>query len=188
MVVNIALVVATLLVIWYARAAVRESRKATTAAEETVTKSAEIVGAVRDLLTATRDTAASSEVAAEASRQTVETARELITHARETIDVAKAARQADERTRLERQLRDIGELAESAFTKAAAESDARPMAGWRCVEQQYIAVALVGVGLELPKCHTLAGSSQAGSVMGAAVDAREEIREQLRKLHAAETG
>jgi len=29
------------------------------------------------------------------------------------------------------------------------------MVGWRCVEQQYIAVALVGVGVELPKCATL---------------------------------
>jgi hypothetical protein len=155
-VVNIVLVAATLAVIWYARETVRESRRATTAAENTVKQAGEIVAAVRELVRVTR----------------------------ETVDVARAAREADERARLERQLRDLGELAERAFTKAAAEDGARPMAGWRCVEQQYIAVALVGVGVELPKCHTLAGSSQAGSVLAAAVDARHEIAEKLREPHA----
>ncbi len=164
--VNFVLVALTLVVIWYARKAVRESREATEASRETVT-------AVRTLLAVAQDTASSSQAAAEAARQTVE--------------VAKVAREGDERARLERQLRDIGELAEQAFWKAAAEDGRRPTA-WRCVEQQYIAVALMGVGVELPKCRNLAGSSQAGSVMGAAVGARDEIAAELRKLHASSNG
>jgi hypothetical protein len=186
--VNIVLVAMTLVVIWYARATVIESRKATAAAEKTVRKAGEIVGAVRDLLEVARETASSSSAAAEASGQAVEAGLELVRVTRETVELAKAAREAEERALLERRLRDIGELVERAFAKAAAEDGARPMAGWRCVEQQYIEVALVGVGVELPECHTLAGSSQAGSVLADAVDARREIAEQLRKLHAEGNG
>jgi hypothetical protein len=51
-VINVVLVAATLAVIWFASLAVRESRKATSAAEKTVTKAGEIVDAVRDLLAA----------------------------------------------------------------------------------------------------------------------------------------
>jgi hypothetical protein len=166
----------------YARATVIESRKATAAAEKTVRKAGEIVGAVRDLLEVAWETASSSSAAAEASGQAVEAGLELVRVTRETVELAKAAREAEERALLERRLRDIGELVERAFAKAAAEDGARPMAGWRCVEQQYIEVALVGVGVELPECHTLAGSSQAGSVLADPVDARREIAEQLPKL------
>jgi hypothetical protein len=102
------------------------------AADKTVTKAGEIVAGVRDLLTVARDTASSSEAAAEAAQLTVQTARELVTHARETVEVARAAREADDLARLERQLREIGELAERAFNKAAIEAGARPLAGWRC--------------------------------------------------------
>jgi len=169
-VINVVLVVATLVVIWFARQTVTESRKATEAASDTV-------GAVRDLLTVAQGTAASSEAAAEAARQTVETAR--------------AAHQVDERDRLVRQLRDIGQLVESAGYKASAEEESRQgpaRRDWLCVDQQYIAVALAWLGVELPQCDALAGARTAFAVKTYAANARSEITAELRKLHAAGNG
>jgi hypothetical protein len=185
LIINLVLIALTLLVIWYARQTVQESKKATEAARETVV-------AVKDLLGVAQETATSSGAAAEGARQTVEAARELITVTQdlvavtqETIETAKAARRAEERAQLERRLRDMGELAESAFWKAAAEEGYQPLAGWRCIEQQYIATALVGVEIELPECHILAGSSQAGVVMRDARDAVNEIATKLREMSIA---
>ena len=85
-------------------------------------------------------------------------------------------------------LRDIGELAESAFWKAAAESGAQPWLAGDAFEQQYISVALVGMSVEPPQCEALAGSSQVGIVMRDAVDARTEIAAKLRELNATVAG
>lgn len=163
--INIVLVIATIAVVWFAWRAGKESRKATEAARATVT-------AVAQLLEVARSTAASSEAAAGAAAQTVEAAGDLLA-------ATRAPHQADERDRLARQLRDLGQLAESAFFKAAAEDGGQPIGGWRCVEQQYVAVALKGIGLELPQCQNLAGASQAFSVKGYAVNARDEIAAEL---------
>ena len=165
-IINVALVVTTLAVIWYARQTVEESRKATKAAQETVT-------AVEALLGVAQDTAASSQAAANAARQTVET--------------ATAAHRADERGRSVPRLREIGELVERTFEKAAAAAEYRRPA-WRCIEQRELLPLLVGVEPPLPKCHHLAGESQAAQVFAAATDAREEIAEALRQIHAEETG
>jgi hypothetical protein len=72
-------------------------------------------------------------------------------------------------------------LPKSAFCKAAAEEGYRPLAGWRCIEQQYIAAALVGVELDLPECRTPAGSSQAGIVMRNARGTVNQIIARLRR-------
>ncbi len=166
-VINVVLVVATLVVICFAWQTVTESRKATKTASDTVTR-------LGDLLTVAHGTAEPSEAAAEAARQTVETAR--------------AAHQADERDRLVRQLRDIGQLVESAGYKAAAEEDSRQgpvRRDWLCVDQQYIAVAIAWVDVELPQCDALAGARTAFAVKTYAANARSEITAELRKLHVA---
>jgi hypothetical protein len=61
-----------------------------------------------------------------------------------------------------------------------------PRPAWRCIEQRELSPLLVGAEQPLPKCDHLAGSSQAGLVFAAAVDARTEIAERLRQLHAAD--
>lgn len=160
-VINVALVVTTLVVIWYARETVKESRKATKAAQDTVT-------AMQTLLATARDTATSSQAAAVAAQQTVE--------------AAVSAHDADERDRMVRRLREIAELVERTFEKAAAQAQYRRPA-WRCIEQREIMPLLVGVESPLPKCHRLAGESQAEQVFTAATEAREEIAEALRRLH-----
>jgi hypothetical protein len=154
-VINVVLVGTTLVVIWYARETVGESRKATKAARDTV-------AAVEALLAVVRDTATSSQGAADAARQTVEAAR--------------AAHEADERDRKVRRLREIGELVERTFEKAAAEAQYRRPA-WRCIEQRELLPLLVGMEPPLPKCHHLAGESQAAQVFAAAQNAHEEIAE-----------
>ena len=55
---------------------------------------------------------------------------------RTTINIARAAHEADEHDRKVRQLRDIGQLAEALFWKAAEESGWQSRTGgWRVVEQ-----------------------------------------------------
>jgi hypothetical protein len=161
---NAILIALTLAVIVFAKQTVTESRKATRAARDTVS-------ALENLLAVALHTAASSEAAAKA--------------ARETVQAATAGRAADERDRKVRRLRQIAELVERIFEKAAA-ADGRTRPAWRCMEQRELPPLLVGVEPPLPKSDHLAGSSQAGSVFAAAFDAREEIAEQLRNLHAAE--
>lgn len=121
------------------------------------------------LLTVARDTATSSESAAVA--------------ARETVSAATAARAAAERDRKAQRLRHIAELVEQIFEKAAA-ADGRTRPAWRCIEQRELPPLLVSAEQPLPKCDHLAGSSQADLVFAAAVDARTEIAERLRQLHA----
>jgi len=161
---NAVLIALTLAVIVFAKLTVTESRKATTAVRDTVS-------ALENLLSVAQDTTASSESAAVAARQTVEAAR--------------AARAADEHDRRVQRLRQIAELVERIFEKAAA-ADERTRTAWRCMEQRELPPLLVGVEPPLPKCDHLAGSSQAGSVFAAAVDARDEIAVQLRNLHTTE--
>jgi hypothetical protein len=172
---TIILVAAALVTVWFAWQASKESRKATEAALSTVAE-------VRKLLAVSAGTATSSQASARSAAQTVEAAKDLVTAASETVEIARAAHQADERDRLARLLRDIGMLVDRAFWQAAAESGYKSLTGWSCVEQLYLAIALEGIGLDLPKCHTLAGASQAGIVMGDSRDARDEIAQELRKL------
>jgi hypothetical protein len=84
-------------------------------------------------------------------------------------------------------LREIAELVERTFEKAAAAAEYRRPA-WRCIEQRELLPLLVGVEPPLSKCHHLAGESQAAQVFAATTDAREEIAEALRQVHAEETG
>jgi hypothetical protein len=160
---NAVLVALTLVVIVFARQTVTESRKVTESAQETVT-------ALKNLLAVGRDTAGSSEKAAVA--------------ARETVEAAMVARAADEHDRRVQRLRRIAELVERIFEQAAA-ADGRTRPAWRCMEQRELPPLLVSVEPSLPKCDQLAGSSQAGLVFAAAVEARDEIAEQLRKLTSA---
>jgi hypothetical protein len=84
-------------------------------------------------------------------------------------------------------LREIAELVERTFEKAAAAAEyRRPV--WRCIEQRELLPVLVSVEPPLSKCHHLAGESQAAQVFAATTDAREKIAEALRQVHAEETG
>jgi hypothetical protein len=177
LVINVVLVVLTLVVIWYARRTVMESRRATEAARGTIT-------AVKSLLSVARDQALSAAAAARATSETVDALQDVVRAARETVDVAALTHQADERDREIRRLRDIGELVERIFEKSAAAAGARRPT-WRCIEQRELPPLLVGAVPAMPKCNHLAGESQAPSVMTAAVAARDEVTARLRELHAA---
>jgi hypothetical protein len=177
LVINVVLVMLTLVVIWYARRAVMESRHATEAARDTIT-------AIGSLLEIARDQAFSAAEAARATSETVNVMEDVVRAARETVDLAALAHQADGRDREIRRLRDIGELVERIFEKAAAAAGATRQA-WRCIEQRELPPLLVGTAPPMPKCDHLAGESQAESVMTAAVAARDEITARLRELHAA---
>jgi hypothetical protein len=163
---SVALVVTALIVIWYARETVRESRKVTKSAQDTVE-------ALQSLLVVAEETARTSRVAAEATKL--------------TIDATLRAYEANERERRVRRLRDIAELVERVFEKAAATANYRRQA-WRCIEQREIVPMLVGTQLALPECHRLAGESRAPQVYAVAVLARDEIAEALRREYAQETG
>jgi hypothetical protein len=154
---NAILIMLTLVVIVFAKQTVSESRNATKAERDTVS-------ALEGLLAIAQDTAASSRAAAVA--------------ARETVEAARAARTADEHDRKVQRLRQIAELVERIFENAAA-ADERTRPAWRCMEQRELPPLLVGAELPLPKCDHLAGSSQAGLVFAAAVEARDEIAGQL---------
>jgi undecaprenyl pyrophosphate synthase len=91
------------------------------------------------------------------------------------------------RLRPPKALREIGELVERTFEKAAAAAEYRRPA-WRCIEQRELLPLLVGVEPRLSKCHHLAGESQAEQVFAAGTDAREEIAEALRQVHTKGTG
>ena len=185
------LVVMTGIVTWFGWQTVREGRKATAAAKEAVKESnraaeaaRETVAAVRELLNVARDTASSSAKSLAAADRTVTAANELVAAARETIEVAERARAADERDRKVRQLRDIGQLAETLFWKAVRDSEPKPtLHGWRQIEHNYLEQALVGMRDELPKSAELTQASQPGYAIGVARDAREEVVQALKKLN-----
>lgn len=186
------LVVLTAGVTWFAWQTVRESRKATAAVRDTVaesTRAAEAargtVAALKELLTVARDTAVSSAKSVEAAQQTVAASRDLVTAARKTVDTGRAAHLADERDRKARQLRDIGQLAEALFWKAAEESGwVSSTGGWRVVEHNYLSQALVGLTDELPKCGELTQANLPETAMGAAAQARTEVTYALQALQS----
>jgi hypothetical protein len=177
------LVVLTGVVTWFAWQTVRESRKATAAIRETVVESTRATEAVRSLLTVAKDTASSSANSVVAAEQTVAAAKELLEAARETIEVAQAAHASDEHDRKVRQLRDIGQLAESLFWKAVKDAEVQlPQHGWRVIEHNYLEQALVGMADTLPKTVTLTQENFPDNAIGAARDARLEIVQALKKL------
>ena len=186
------LVVLTGAVTWFAWRTVQESRKATAAIRQTVAESnkateaaKETVAALKELLTLARDTAVSSAESVEAAQKTVAVSQELVLAARETIDIGRAAHAADEHDRKVRQLRDIGQLAEALFWKAADESGyVSRTPGWRVVEHNYLTQALVGLTDELPKCVELTQANFAESALGMAAAARAEVEQALRKLQS----
>jgi hypothetical protein len=113
----------------------------------------------------------------------VEAAQDLVAAARETVEVGRAAHEADERDRKARQLRDIGQLAEALFWKAAEESDWQARTGgWRVVEHNYLQQALVGLDDELPKSVALTQANLAQTAMSAAAAARTEVTQALKRL------
>jgi len=106
--------------------------------------------------------------------------------ARETIKVAQAARASDEHDRKVRQLRDIGQLAESLFWKAVRDAEKKPtLHGWRMMEHNYLEQALVGMAETLPKTVELTQVNFPDAAIGAARDARVEIVQALEKLKAS---
>jgi hypothetical protein len=189
------LVVLTAVVTWFARQTVQESRKATAAIKETVSESTrgaeaarETVAALQELLTVARDTAVSSAESVKAAQQTVTAAYELVMAARTTVDVGRAAHEADEHDRKVRQLRDIGQLAEALFWKAARDSGWESRTGgWRVVEHNYLDQALVGLADELPRCAALTQANLAENALGMAAEARIEITQALQKLQSAKS-
>jgi hypothetical protein len=189
------LVVLTGVVTWFARQTVQESQKATAAIRETITESRksaeaarETVTALKELLTVAHDTAVSSAESVRAAQQTVSAAHDLVMATRTTINIARAAHEADEHDRKVRQLRDIGQLAEALFWKAAEESGRQsPSGGWRVVEHNYLSQALVGLTDELPKSAALTQAALAETAMGMAAEARIEVTQALQKLQSAKT-
>jgi hypothetical protein len=169
---NIVLVALTLVVILYARATVKESQGATTAAETTVTKAGEIVNAVRDLLAVARETAATSEAATEASRQAVQASNELLVHARTTYE-------ADERHRLRQQLLAIGGVVAAVISEAenARQLEAvAPSRVWQSPRQDLLGQLLAGTDFPLPKCPAVVAARRAPhEVLAMAYDARAEV-------------
>ncbi len=116
-------------------------------------------------------TSESSQAAAEAAERTVQT--------------AQAAHEADEYDRKVHQLRDIGQIAEALFWKAAEDAEWQSQSGgWRVIEQNYLEQALVGVTDELPKCVELTRMHLPEQALGAAAAARIEVTQALRKLRA----
>jgi methionine synthase II (cobalamin-independent) len=179
-------------VTWFAWRTVQESQKATAAIRQTVTESnkaaeaaKETVAALKELLILARDTAVSSAESVEAARRSVAASQDLVIAARETIDIGRAAHAADERDRKIRQLRDIGQLAEALFWKAADDSGyVSRTGGWRVVEHNYLTQALVGLTDELPKCVELTQANFAENALGMAASARTEVEQALRKLQS----
>lgn len=177
------LVVLTAVVTWFASQTVRESRKATAAIKETVAESTRATEAVQSLLSVAKDTASWSSKSVAAAEQTVAASEELLTAARETIEVAQAARASDEHDRKVRQLRDIGQLAESLFWQAVRDAEVKPrLYGWRMIEHNYLEQALVGMAEALPKSVTLTQTNSPDGAIGAARDARDEIVRALKEL------
>jgi hypothetical protein len=177
------LVILTTVVTWFAWQTVRESRKATAAIKETVAESTKATEAAERLLSVAKDTASWSEKSVAAAEQTVAASEELLTAARETIEVAQAARASDEHDRKVRQLRDIGQLAESLFWKAVRDATVPPrLHGWRTIEHNYLEQALVGLAEALPKSVALTQANSADAAIGAARDARNEIVRALQEL------
>jgi hypothetical protein len=180
------LVVLTAVVTWFAWQTVRESRKATTAIRETVTESTKATEAIQSLLDVAKDTASWSAKSVAAAEQTVTASEELVRAARETIEVAQAARAADEHDRKVRQLRDIGQLAESRVWLAVRDAEVKPrLYGWRMIEHNYLEQALVGMAQTLPKAVALTQANSPDAAIGAARDAREEL---VRALEELKTG
>jgi hypothetical protein len=180
------LVVLTAVVTWFAWQTVRESRKATAAIRETIAESTRATEAVQSLLIVAKDTASSSAKSVAAAEQTVAASEKLLAAARETIEVARAARASDEHDRKVRQLRDIGQLAESLFWKAVEDAEVElPRHGWRRIEHNYLEQALVGMAETLPKTVALTQANLADTAIGAARDARLEIVRALEELRAS---
>jgi hypothetical protein len=180
------LVVLTAVVTWFAWQTVRESRKATAAIKETVIESTKATEAVQSLLTVAKDTASWSAKSVAAAEQTVAASGELLASARETIEVAQAARASDEHDRKVRQLRDIGQLAESLFWKAVRDAEVKPtLHRWRMIEHNYLEQALVGMAEALPKTVMLTQANNPDAAIGAARDARVEIVQALNELKTA---
>jgi hypothetical protein len=180
---TVLLVVLTAVVTCFAWQTVRESRKATAAIKETVAESTRATEAVQGLLSVAKDTASWSAKSVAAAEQTVAASKELLTAARETIEVAQAARASDEHDRKVRQLRDIGQLAESVFWQAVRDATAPPrLHGWRTMEHNYLEQALVGMAETLPRSVALTQTNSADAAIGAARDARDEIVRALTEL------
>lgn len=161
----------------------RESRKATAAIKETVVENTKATEAVQNLLSVAKDTASSSAKSVAAAEQTVVAAEGLLAAARETIEVAQAAHASDEHDRKMRQLRDIGQLAESLFWKAVRDAEVKPtLHGWRMIEHNYLEQSLVGMTETLPKTVALTQVSSPDAAIGAARDARVEIVRTIKEL------
>jgi hypothetical protein len=152
-------------------------------------------------LTVGKQAAADSKDAAQAARETVaalktllqisqETAAALgssVDAARQTAEIARAARDADERYRQLDQLREIGRAVQRILLSAlkAKDSDLSISTGstsahladarWRSAEQNALKVLLVGAEPQLPKCSHLTGVSGVDTVIGAAQNADIEL-------------
>ncbi len=162
-VVSLILVAAALVTVWFAWQAAKEGAAAARYARETVQ--------------------VSQDVAAHTSA-TVEAVQEVASHARATVEASQAALDGAERARRVQQIRDIGQLAETTFWKAAEASDYESRSGgWRVPEQNWLAQALVGIDSPMPECTRLAeGGGDPEIVLRKASAARSEVQAALRNL------
>lgn len=100
--------------------------------------------------------------------------------ARQTVEIARAARQADERHRQLEHLREIGRTVQriklSALEAWHVQSIAQEVnPRWRTADQNALGILLVGVEPPLPECKALVGESHARQVLAKAVAAEAEL-------------
>jgi hypothetical protein len=98
--------------------------------------------------------------------------------ARDSVAIAIEARAASEYWRQLQQLQQIAQLVEhirQAAEQAAISDSQADREDWRRPDQDLLEIALIGAGLELPKCHALVQAGKAAMVAAAAREAVEEL-------------
>lgn len=105
--------------------------------------------------------------------------REAEALARESVEIARARQAAEERDRRRRALLDILSLVNEIFFKAYQVNNP---GRWRCKEQLDLNSHLIDVDVELQHCRMLADAGQGNEAVAYAVQARNEVEAELRRL------
>jgi hypothetical protein len=105
--------------------------------------------------------------------------READALARENVEIARARHAAEERDRRRRALLDILSLVNEIFFKAYQVNNP---GRWRCKEQLDLNSHLIEMDVDLQHCRMLAGAGQGNEAVAWAVQARNEVEAELRKL------
>jgi hypothetical protein len=206
---NVVLVIATGVVVWFAWRTVTEAKRATNEERKTVTELKKLVPAAQataeqqkaaaghlDQLAATaKDTAASSANAVEAAKQTVELAIEA---AKAADQRAAAAAERDRKSALRalafgeiedfERRRDrverIGQLIEDLFWRIEQSEQALEKAAWMPLRNS-LRHQLIGLAADLPNCARIVDAGTATQAFGLCVNARTDIEQALARFGSA---